>query len=247
MYKKYESFSAGLFTGIVEIWSDLKDWEDCYSVSSFGQIKSKDKVRVKERQGKVVNAFYKGRTMIPKFKSCGYMGIHLRDAERNSHLTVHRVVALTFIENQENKPTVNHKDGNKQNNKISNLEWSTHSEQTVHAVNTGLIKPRGTPVYSPDFKKEVYDYFMEKGCSLKHISKHFSISKKTAADIAAGKISRQGLKIKEEHLAEIISLRSQGWTLKSISDRFDCGISQIHRITNGKSRNVVYERNSTSG
>lgn len=54
--------------------------------------------------------------------------------------SVHRLVALAFIPNPNNKPTVNHKDGDKSNNSVCNLEWATRSEQTQHAWNTGLIK-----------------------------------------------------------------------------------------------------------
>jgi len=57
--------------------------------------------------------------------------------------TIHRLVAETFIPNPYNKACVNHKDGNKLNNCLSNLEWVTYSENTLHAYKTGLQKPRG--------------------------------------------------------------------------------------------------------
>ena len=243
MYKKYLEFSSGLFTGIVEVWKDVEGWEDCYQVSSFGNVRSKDKVRVKVRQGKVVHAPYRGRNRKFKISKSGYCVVHFRDVDRSTHPTVHRIVALNFIPNPENKPTVNHRDGNKQNNNVSNLEWSTHSEQTNHAIETGLIIPRGAPIYSPEFKQRAYDYFIETKCSIKHLSDAFGISEKTAGSIAKGIVERQGLKISPEAVPEILQLRKDGWTLKRISEKFNCGISQIHRITHGLSRNMKYERN----
>lgn len=54
---------------------------------------------------------------------------------------VHRIIAETFIPNPENKPSVNHKDGNKANNELDNLEWATYSEQQIHAIKIGLVGP----------------------------------------------------------------------------------------------------------
>ena len=56
------------------------------------------------------------------------------------NLNVHRVIALSMIPNPKNLPCVNHKDGNKLNNSVSNLEWCTHSENTIHSFQSGLQK-----------------------------------------------------------------------------------------------------------
>lgn len=71
----------------------------------------------------------------------GYLVVTLQSDEGDRKtFKVHRLVALCFIENPDNKETVNHKDGNKENNQVSNLEWSTRSEQSQHAWDNGLIK-----------------------------------------------------------------------------------------------------------
>lgn len=68
------------------------------------------------------------------------MIVCLSKSKTHKNYKVHRLVAETFILNQKNKPEVNHKDGNKSNNNISNLEWCTSSENQIHAFKTGLQK-----------------------------------------------------------------------------------------------------------
>lgn len=82
------------------------------------------------------------RYLYPKTNSDGYNVVTLLDnAGKNVYISVHRVVALAFIENTENKPQVNHKDGNKLNNWVYNLEWNYNWENMKHASDTGLRKP----------------------------------------------------------------------------------------------------------
>ena len=75
-----------------------------------------------------------GDLMIGAIDHCGYRHSILNRKNRN----VHRVIAETFIPNPNNLPCVNHKDGNKLNNSADNLEWCTHSENTLHSYRTGL-------------------------------------------------------------------------------------------------------------
>lgn len=72
----------------------------------------------------------------------GYMNVGITDdLGIRRFKRVHRLVAETFIENQESKPEVNHKNGNKSDNRVENLEWATTSENRRHAFDTGLQKP----------------------------------------------------------------------------------------------------------
>ena len=106
-----------------EIWKDIEGYEGLYQVSNYGRIKSLRK-----------NNYLK----LNEVK--GYLYAHLyKEAKRKAH-RVNRLVAEAFIKNSENKPQVNHIDGNKQNNKVDNLEWNTISENLTHAINTGLKK-----------------------------------------------------------------------------------------------------------
>lgn len=83
-----------------------------------------------------------GRGLLkPERKPNGYMGVLLSIHSKLKHCLVHRLVAITFLPNPENKRTVNHKDGLKWNNRVYNLEWATASENQIHAILTGLQPP----------------------------------------------------------------------------------------------------------
>lgn len=117
-----------------EIWKDIKHFEN-YQISNFGVVKSKERV--------VSNAcrtyLKKEQVLKNQIMKCGYEAIVLRDVNQKKHLLkIHRLVAEAFIPNPNNLPQVNHKDGNKSNNNVSNLEWCTPSENAIHAINNGL-------------------------------------------------------------------------------------------------------------
>lgn len=79
------------------------------------------------------------RKMKLKTRDDGYTEVTLRKDKQPVSIMVHRLVAIAYLDNPDNKPCVNHKDGVKSNNHASNLEWCTHKENTGHAFETGLI------------------------------------------------------------------------------------------------------------
>ena len=88
-----------------------------------------------DNQGNIYNSRKKLKTF---FTRTGYECLKLSKDGVKTHPTVHRLVAKAFIPNPLNKSEVNHKDGDKSNNKVSNLEWMTSSENKIHARDTGL-------------------------------------------------------------------------------------------------------------
>lgn len=101
-------------------------FEDKYAITDTGDV-----ISVK-RQGTT------GSALKHQIMSNGYHRVTLRDNGRKQQFYVHRLVAEHFLQNPLNKPCVNHKDGNKGNNKIQNLEWCTYAENMTHAIRNQL-------------------------------------------------------------------------------------------------------------
>ena len=117
-----------------EVWKDITGYEGLYQVSNLGRVKSLE--RTKDNNGGKVKV--NERIMKISSDQAGYNIICLtKNGKRKTH-KIHRLVALNFVPNPENKREVNHKDGNKSNNIYCNLEWSTRAENIRHAFATGL-------------------------------------------------------------------------------------------------------------
>ena len=120
------------------IWRPIFGFDDLYEINNIGEIKSLDRIHE--------NSIYNARLTRSKFlkaniNNSGYLNVRLKDLNGDvKTYLVHRLVALSFIENPENKEYVNHLDGNKLNNNINNLEWSTPSENNFHSINSKLNK-----------------------------------------------------------------------------------------------------------
>lgn len=120
-----------------EVWKDIKGYEGLYQISNLGNVKSLDrKVNAKNNKKRLI----KGTFLKLRFNNRNYNIVSLYKNNIQEVRFIHRLVAETFIPNPENKPEVNHIDGDKQNNKIDNLEWCTRTENNKHAWKTGLNK-----------------------------------------------------------------------------------------------------------
>lgn len=116
-----------------EIWKDIKDYEGLYQVSNLGRVRSVDRTYIqKAKNGSILSHTYKGQILKPNNVK-GYLQVVLQKHKNIKWEKVHRLVAQTFISNPKNKREVNHKDGNKQNNCVNNLEWVTISENQLHS------------------------------------------------------------------------------------------------------------------
>lgn len=124
-----------------EVWKDVVGFENWYQISNLGRVKSLDRYVNHNIPG--CKRFVGERIIkqsIETNRKNGYYRTSLsRGVKRDSYrVNTHRLVAEAFIPNPENKPQVNHIDGNKLNNHVSNLEWVTPKENVAHAIKTGL-------------------------------------------------------------------------------------------------------------
>lgn len=121
---------------IKEKWKDLPNYEGIYTVSNTGIIKSLDHY-VKCHQGKRIQF---GRIRKPQLSVKGYHQITIVKNGVKLSTGIHRLVAIAFIPNPNNYEQVNHKDGNKLNNHVSNLEWCSNRQNADHATINNLRK-----------------------------------------------------------------------------------------------------------
>lgn len=121
-----------------EVWKDIFGYEGYYQISNLGRVKSHGRY-VKGAYGKY---WKEGRILKHGKTTNGYDFVYLSVNNNKKNVMVHRIVAETFIPNPEKKETVNHINGNKKDNRVSNLEWNTYKENNHHAIKTGLVKNR---------------------------------------------------------------------------------------------------------
>ena len=145
-----------------EIWKDIPGFEGIYQASTFGKIKS---------LAKIVNHFKGGKRKVKERIFKVYINVHgyqivtfYKDGKQFSK-KVHRLIAKTFKDNPENKPYVNHIDGDKTNNYENNVEWSTAKENIDHSWKMGLS------VYSEKARKAVSEICKKRVGSKNPVSK----------------------------------------------------------------------------
>lgn len=161
---------------MIEEWRDIKGFEGKYQISNLGRVKSLDRI--------TNNRVFKSAVKKLQISNTGYHRVFLCLENRKSKpFSVHRLVAKAFLEHIEGRDIVNHLDGNKLNNIVTNLEWVTVSENTLHSYKNklqvmGIGENNPASKYTEDQIREV-KRLSKLGLNRKEISNITKVSKAT--------------------------------------------------------------------
>jgi hypothetical protein len=143
-------------TSDVIVWQKLKNFPN-YEINELGQVRSLKRKNIK--------------LLKPNLDKDGYYMLYLRKNNKTFAVKLHRLVLIQYKENVENKETVNHINGNKSDNKLTNLEWSTRSENSKHAFDTNLNIPYKRQINQYDLNNQ----FIKTWTSIKEASSCLNI------------------------------------------------------------------------
>ena len=150
-----------------EIWKDIEGYEGYYQVSNQGRVKSLDRVVPHARCGTIT----KKEKILKHGNTKGYDMVVLCVEHKKKAITDHKLVAEAFICKKENYLQINHIDGNPRNNVVSNLEWCTPYQNTIHALKNKLRK---TKLSEKDVLEIRYKY-NEKNITRKELAQQYSV------------------------------------------------------------------------
>ena len=125
-----------------EIWKDIPEYKGLYQVSNYGNIRSMDTIINCKGAKNIDKHIRYGKILRQNKTTTGYYYVNLSKQGKVKNMRVHRLVALTFIDNPNNYLLINYIDGNKLNNKVENLEWCNHSYNLKEAYRIGLRKKK---------------------------------------------------------------------------------------------------------
>ena len=162
----------------MEIWKTIENFEN-YEISNLGRVKSLEKK----------TSFGIGYKIYPEtflkhwIDKKGYHYVDLRNNNKRTRFLVHRLVALFFLDNLNNKPQINHIDGDKSNNKLENLEWNTAKENINHAIKNGLNKNHGIYNYKSKLTNHQVEEIRKSSLKQRELSFIYKISQTCVSGI----------------------------------------------------------------
>jgi len=120
-----------------EIWKSIIGYENLYEVSNLGNVRSLDKTVIDKLGRKLI---FHSTLLSQRKTNKNYLVVNLSKDGSFKNYSVHRLVAMAFVENPENKPCVDHVNGNKQDNRAKNLRWVTFKENSNNPITIEKMK-----------------------------------------------------------------------------------------------------------
>lgn len=169
-------FNKNTFMMEKETWKPIDEFNGDYDVSNLGNVRS----WIKQGRDKP----YPRR----QYKTHGYSYCNFKTEKKYFARRIHRLVAIAFIPNTENKPCVNHKNGIKDDNCVENLEWVTNSENDIHAFDSGLREPmkgemNGHSKITNKDVLEIRELCVNSDLSQREIGERYGISQSVVSEI----------------------------------------------------------------
>jgi hypothetical protein len=163
----------------------VRGYEGIYEVSIYGNIFS---LKRRDRMGRRIE----GKQLSPSILSMGYPGVTLCNNGKEKKALVHRLVAEAFLENPDELPQVNHKDGNKENNHLENLEWVSSKQNIAHSIEMGLkvtaVGERASKAKLTESDViKIRELLKNSDLSLRAIARNYNVHHKTIANIRDNK------------------------------------------------------------
>jgi Mor family transcriptional regulator len=207
-------------------WKPILNYQSIYEVSENGDVK-----RIAETN----NQYAKGHILKHNIIN-GYAHVQLHKSGKVKSMRVHRLVAMAFLDNPNNKPHVNHLDGDKLNNHLSNLEWCTPSENQLHKHRV-LNKTHRKYTLTTNQIDEIIKLRLT-GMRLHELSYMFKIPVDTLHKLLSKNNMKTGYggmfngrsKLTDTQRKEIIDLFHKGNEYKNIADKYSVTINTIKRV-----------------
>lgn len=233
---------------------DVEDFKGRFMITDFGRLFS-------------INGRWKGiRLLKHAVDGPGYYNTTLRMKPKYRSVRIHQLVGEHFVDNPDNKPQLNHKDGNKLNNHYLNLEWCTIAENIEHAVRTGLLDVKGEKHHHAKLRDADIPLIFEmrnKEITMKDIGNHFGVCRRTIGDVLNRRLwchvpidacfsniksvlvkcngeNHHKALLTEKQVYEMHDLRKQGLVYRQIGVKYNISTGHAWDIINGVSWGHIY-------